>query len=118
LPLAPLRFLAVATLLLENVGLDDREALDRSAVGRFYYAVYLQARLLLRSRGTMASTLESVARAFQAMPGYEDVGYDLRYLHGYRNRCDYDDTNEFSTIDATRAVLLARRIESRLASLG
>lgn len=117
MPFDPVRFRLVAKYLADEATLGDQEAIDRTVVGRTFYAVFLQARLYLRQRGVRAVTVGAVARALEQIPGASDSGKELLRLHGLRNRCDYDDTNEFPHREALRAVRLATRVESTLGSL-
>jgi uncharacterized protein (UPF0332 family) len=117
LPFAPVHFLNVASSLLKNAGLEEDEAYERTAVGRLYYAMFLQARSYLRQRGVRAATIGAVAGALEELSGAGSLGNELLRLHAYCNRCDYDDANAFPTDEVQRAVRLARRIESTLAAL-
>jgi hypothetical protein len=79
-----------------------------------YYGVFLEIRRWLRERGIRAATVASVATATGQVPGLEAVGNDLIRLHAFRNRCDYDDGNEFTPEDVRRAVRLSAGIRTAL----
>ena len=88
------RFLNVAHYLLDDATLDNREALQRTAVGRLYYTAFFQARTFVQSRGVRAATVGAVVGVLDGLPGMTDIGLMLRQLHAIRNQCDYDDSHD------------------------
>ena len=117
MPFDPRDFYDVGLFLLPDVPGLEREALDRTAVGRFYYACPLAIRRHQRSQGVRTSTFGSVLLALDASPQLAGLSVDLDELHRLRNRADYDDANEFGHDRFDEALRLAERIQARL-SLG
>jgi len=111
----PRDFYDVGLFLLADVYGVEREALDGTAVGRFYYAAFLAIRRHLRAQGVRTSTFGSVILALDAVPALVGLSADLDELHALRNRADYDDTNEFSRARFDHALRLVDRIHGRLA---
>ena len=70
MPFSAERFREVATFLLERASHDDREALERTAVGRLYYASFLRLRQYLRNQGIRATTVGTVV---SAMPVIDSI---------------------------------------------
>ena len=95
--------------------MDDREALGRTAVGRFYYACYLRLRGYQRSQGTRATTVATVVAVLTATPELLGIGLDLETLHALRNQPDYDDSNEFGAEKVALCRRLTNRIEEEMA---
>jgi hypothetical protein len=109
------RFRELATFLLGQTSFDDREALNRTVVGRLYYATYLRLRQYLRSHGTRVATVATVVRALTASPEFLGVGLDLETLHALRNEADYNDSIEFNSSKLELALVLTGRIEGEMA---
>ena len=90
MPFAPIQSLDVASELLNQTGGNSREAFERSAVGRLYYASFLQARQLLRFQGVRAATVGTVAQALESIQGAETLGNGYRdsYCRAYPSDSD------------------------------
>jgi hypothetical protein len=109
------RFRDIAGYLLDEATFNDREALQRTAVGRLYYAMFLRARQYLRGRGDRAAALHSVVVTLDRIPELRGVAADLDALHALRNRCDYDDSTDLSDDIVHSALRLVRSIEAEMA---
>ena len=115
MPFDARRFRDLATYLLNDTTHADREAVERTSVGRFYYAMFLGIRRFLRERGVRASTVGTVVLALDAIPDLAGVSTDLEELHALRNRADYNDTNDFTSERLGEALRLVQRIEAEMA---
>lgn len=103
MPFDPDGFLNIARQLWAGLPSDEREAVDRTAVGRLYYGAFLKIRRQLRERGIRATTFGSVHRALTSEITTLRLGRQLEQLHALRNKADYDDTNTFGPAEVARA---------------
>jgi hypothetical protein len=94
----------------------------RAAVGRAYYALFLEAREILRHWG-FSAPLNDRAHAFvrlrltlAADPDLRSVGIELDHLVQFRNKADYDLQSNWFDTDA-RARAAVTRAETTLALL-
>ena len=107
------------SLLSSGAVLDQsaREARQRSAVSRAYYAAFILARNRLRDVDQVAIPVAAnphqfVSNAYLRHPDARrgQIGADLRRLRIDRNRCDYDDAVAGLDLLAGRSLRLAAHV--------
>jgi len=96
---------------------DPSQAELRAAVGRAYYAIFLQGRARLMARGRMNATGTGdehriVTRRLRQRS--RALGATANALRTQRNRADYNLLARFVAADVRRTVENARRLYSRL----
>ena len=118
------QFLDVATFCLNWQGANpSREALDRTAVGRAYYAAYCTAAGLVKDKGWYVpqGVAEDHWRVRAALRDHSCGGPAglLKTLCEWRRICDYEQSDgpDFAGM-ASRAVNDARKATSELPSAG
>jgi hypothetical protein len=62
-----------------------------------------------------ATTLGTVVSGLDAIAELSGVGADLDALHSFRNRCDYDDSNDLNEDVVISALRLVGSIEAEMA---
>ena len=92
----------------------ETEAAWRSSVSRAYYAVFHEARGLMRQlgfevpRGEVAHAYLSLRLSNCGIPTIEQAGHQLNSLRGDRNRADYDIDRTLKQSNARHQVATAR----------
>ena len=117
----PADFRAVAT----HCRTQSDEAFHRTAIGRFYYSVYMQLdryvdtwpRVLRRDRGQGLHNKTINALLYVQTTNTGPTVSDLQTLKRLRHKADYDRKYSTAARDSRRAERLARKISSRLDSL-
>lgn len=101
-----------------------REAQQRAAVSRAYYAAFILARNHLRDADGIPIPQRGNPHQFVAAryandpdPLRSGIGYNLTSLRTARNRCDYDDVVAGLSNLAVWSVLRARQIVADLTQL-
>ncbi|CCW33859.1 HEPN domain-containing protein [Chthonomonas calidirosea] len=100
------------------------EAASRSAVSRAYYAAFCHTRSYaekhLKFQRTTAGIVHKLLREHLGQQGPEgkEIADKLRDLHGWRKRCDYEDTVSNLNNMAIEAISTAEAIISKLSESG
>ena len=111
MPVDPSDFLEVARALIKG---DPSEAYLRTAVGRAYYAAFLQARDAAGLRNEGSGIHEEVIKHYSNRKDQRIVGNRLSDLRKVRNRADYKPGQSVSVQDVRKAVTQAGRVLSDL----
>ena len=118
----PEDFASVAGMLVEHTG-GHEEGRKRTAVSRYYYAAFLEARRLLKEKRGLSflrrhDPHKCVRQAFErANPkGLKAIGRLLESSKNLREKADYDIDVAFDPGAAGEAKRLLADIQSRLAA--
>ncbi len=111
-------FLNIAKFLLSERA---DESYVRTAIGRAYYAAFLEARDFCESSGlpiSSGNTHVEVRRCLESLH-LEALAIDLRNLHTHRKHADYDVSRQFDDFADVAEITLwqAENIINRLASI-
>jgi hypothetical protein len=116
------QFLDVAAFCLDpKTACPSREALDRTVVGRAYYAAYCTAAARVRDKGWFVPKGKPEDHGNVRMElhgrGCIEVAKCLRTLSDWRHTCDYEkkDNTDFAGM-ASRAIQVARKAINGLPS--
>lgn len=113
-------YLALAENLANNT---NSEAALRSAISRAYYACYGRAHSFAESRGgTLTHTGKDHQLVWAWFGNQQDkpsdaVSQNGKRLKGWRKKADYDPVYPGVSVDAERALLVARELLENLESM-
>jgi uncharacterized protein (UPF0332 family) len=105
MPVAPTDFLQVANDLKAGKKIDPKEPVDRTIVGRAYYAAFLAAREAVRSAYGKPYYQPKHKALTDGLAGASDVdvaelGARLQTLKSLRQRADYDTHLTVTSLEA------------------
>lgn len=107
----PHKFLLLANALAKLAIRDSREEVARTAVGRFYYAIHLQARETLVTSGFLLPSFDQHRAVIDELRARHHPQLELvKSLKRLRIKCDYALDQDVTSADVSRARSLAARI--------
>lgn len=120
MPINPREFLVTARTLNSNQGIGFSEAVYRTAVGRAYYAAFLEAREKA-SLGHVRSDSHKVVidhyNSLSTNTAGPQIANKLRSLSAKRKDADYELSRSFSGREATAAIKTSESIFKALDTL-